>query len=173
VSKDEPADEGESLVEAFWRVARLLRHTSRESLAPWDITPSSARALAVLERHGVMRLSELSEHLRIAARSTTEVVDSLQDRGLVERRNDPDDRRATLVALTDEGTRVGVAIQAARTRDAERLFGALNAGDRAQLAAILRKLADEAGTVNAHERKAGREPRRGTRTSQSRGARRR
>src|ERR1035441_9220026 len=89
------------LAETFWGVARRLRHLSRQTLAPWDIAPSHSRALGVLLDHGVMRLSELSDHLHIAARSTTEVVDVLETRGLVERRPDPDDRRATLVALTE------------------------------------------------------------------------
>ena len=61
----------ESLAEAFWSVARQLREVSKEALAPWDITPSQLRALRVLRRHGQLRLSELSEHLRIAARSAT------------------------------------------------------------------------------------------------------
>jgi hypothetical protein len=54
------AGNDESLSEAFWSVARQLRDTSQETLAPWDITPSHLRALRVLTRHGVMRLSELS-----------------------------------------------------------------------------------------------------------------
>src|SRR5215212_2064865 len=103
-------DDEETLAETPWRVAHQLRHLRRETLAPWDIAPSHSRALGVLLRDGAMRLSELSDHLHIAARSTTEVVDALQDRGLVERRPDPQDRRATLVAPTDEGTRVGQAI---------------------------------------------------------------
>lgn len=160
MSTDLPAGEAESLVESFWRVARLLRHRSRDSVAPWDVNPSGARALAVLQRHGVMRLSELSEHLRIAARSATEVVDALQERGLIERRSDPNDRRATLVALTEHGVEVGDAIQAARAEDAQRLFAVLSDRDRARLADILRTLADEAGTVSNHERSSGREPHR-------------
>jgi DNA-binding MarR family transcriptional regulator len=133
-------DEDETLPEAFWRVARLLRHRSRESLAPWDIAPSHGRALGVLLRYGTVRLRDLSEHLRIAPRSATAVVDVLQERGLVERRPDPNDRRATLVALTTEGQRVGDAIDASRAAEAQRLFGALSATDQAQLARILRKL---------------------------------
>lgn len=91
-------------------------------------------------RHGVMRLSELSEHLHIAARSTTEVADGLQERGLVERRPDPDDRRATLLTLTPSGTRVSGAISAARDAEAERFFGTLSETERTRLAALLRKL---------------------------------
>ena len=52
-----------------------------------------------------MRLSELSDRLHIAPRSATEVVDALEARGLVERRPDPSDRRATLVELTEHGPR--------------------------------------------------------------------
>ena len=88
-----------------------------------------------------MRLCELSDHLRIAPRSTTEVVDALEERGLVERRPDPNDRRATLVALTDHGVTVGEAIRAARQAEAERFFGGLSASDRDHLARILGQLA--------------------------------
>ena len=132
----------ESLTEAFWSVARQLRETSQETLAPWDITPAQFRALRVLLRHGEMRLSELSEHLHIAARSTTEVVDALESRDLIGRRPDPDDRRATLVEVTGHGTSVLDAIRAARGTEAERAFGRLSPADRADLARILRKLRD-------------------------------
>jgi DNA-binding MarR family transcriptional regulator len=134
------AGEDEGVSEVFWAVARRLRRLSRETVEPWDITPGQSRALAVLGRHGVMRLSELSDHLRIAPRSTTEVVDGLQERALVERRPDPSDRRATLVALTPEGEKVGAAIQATRKAEAERFFGELDSADRAELIRILRTL---------------------------------
>ena len=132
----------ETLSEAFWSVARQLRETSQETLAPWDITPSHLRALRVLKRHGPMRLSALSDHLHIAARSATEVADGLEARGLVERRPDPGDRRATLVEVTEHGAGVLDAIRAARGTEAERAFGRLSPADRDDLARILRKLRD-------------------------------
>jgi len=132
----------ETLSEAFRSVARQLRDTSQDFLAPWDISPSQMRALRVLMRHGAMRLSELSGHLHIAARSTTEVVDALQTRGLVERQPDPGDRRATLVKVTEHGASVLDAIRVARGTEAERAFDRLSQTDRAHLARILRKLRD-------------------------------
>jgi DNA-binding MarR family transcriptional regulator len=135
------ADE-ESLAEDFAAVARRLRHLSRQTLEPWGINPGHARALGTLLRHGPMRLSALAERLRIAPRSTTEVVDGLEERALVARHPDPADRRATLVTPTDEGVRVGAAIRAARHAEAERLFGGLTPTDRAHLARILRALRD-------------------------------
>ena len=123
-------------------VARQLRGTSQATLAPWDITPAQLRALRALGHHGTQRMSELSEHLHIAARSTTEVVEALQSRGLVERRPDPGDRRATLAELTDDGASMLSAIAAARGTEAERIFNRLSAADKAHLARILAKLRD-------------------------------
>jgi DNA-binding MarR family transcriptional regulator len=134
--------EDESLLEAFWAVTRRLRHRTRVALEPWNISPSQSRALGVLMEHGEMRLSALAEHLRIAPRSATEVVDDLQARDLVERRPDPADRRATLVALTAHGTATGRTIRQARAAEGERLFAELSAADRVELARILRKLRD-------------------------------
>lgn len=131
-----------SLPEAFWAVARQLRSHSREALAPWEINPSHLRALQVLGRHGSVRLRDLADHLRIAPRSATEVVDGLESRGLVQRRGDPDDRRAILVELTEQGQRVMGAIRGARDTEAQALFGRLSPADRAQLSRILGLLRD-------------------------------
>jgi DNA-binding MarR family transcriptional regulator len=133
----------ESLADSFWSVARQLRETSQETLAPWDITPAQLRALRVLRRHSPMRLSGLSDRLHIAPRSATEVVDALEKRGLVQRRPDPGDRRATLAELTEHGATVLDGVRtAARDTEAGRVFGRLSPADRAELARILRQLRD-------------------------------
>jgi DNA-binding MarR family transcriptional regulator len=146
VPPDRPGDQdsSESLSEIFWSVARQLRGASQETLAPWDITPAHLRALRTLGHHGAMRLSDLSGRLHIAPRSATEVVDALESRGLVGRRPDPGDRRATLVEMTEHGAEVMSAIRAARGNDAERAFGRLSPADRAELARILGQLRDPA-----------------------------
>jgi DNA-binding MarR family transcriptional regulator len=132
----------ETLSESLRSVARQLRVTSQETLAPWDITPSHLRALRVLGHHGPMRMSDLSDHLHIAPRSGTEVIDALESRRLVERRHDPADRRATLVELSDHGADVLRAIKEARVLENERLFERLTQADQVQLARILRVLRD-------------------------------
>ncbi len=137
----DPADD-ESLADAFGAVARQLREKSAETLAPWDITPGHLRALRTLTRHGTMRLSELSDHLRIAPRTATEVADALQARDLVRRRADPADRRATLIEVTEHGNAILTEVRAARGAEAGRVFGRLSPADRAELARILRQLRD-------------------------------
>lgn len=133
-------DEPTSVTDLFWAVARRLRHSWRDALTPYDLTPSQVRALSVLLRHGAVRPSALARHLRIAPRSATEVIDALEDRGLVRRGTDPDDRRASLVVVTDDGAAVGHELQRARSAEAERVFAGLDDADRAELERLLRLL---------------------------------
>jgi DNA-binding MarR family transcriptional regulator len=131
----------DSLAESFWAVARRLRHRTRVALEPWDLSPSLARALSVLSRHGDVRLSTLADHLRIAPRTATEVADDLTRLGLAARLPDPDDRRATRLTLTPAGTSTAAEIQAARLAEGDRFFAVLDDTERADLARIMQKLA--------------------------------
>jgi DNA-binding MarR family transcriptional regulator len=140
VDADVPAD---SLGEAFGVVARRLRAASMAAFAAYDVTPSQVRAIRVLDSHGGVRAKELAEHLRIAPRSATEVVDALESKGLVSRSPDPSDRRATQVALTDRGRALSQEVRRARGVEAERLFERLTRTDRADLARILGKLQED------------------------------
>jgi len=143
-----PAEPEESLNELFGAVARRLRHSSMEALAPWHVAPSQLRAMSLIAKHETIRPSELADHLRITPRSVTEVVDSLEEQDLVRRTPDPDDRRATLVSLTDQGAAVVAAVRAARAAEAETIFGHLGARDRAHLRRILGKLTASGGEVD-------------------------
>ncbi|MBU2665397.1 MarR family transcriptional regulator [Actinoplanes bogorensis] len=133
----------DGLLEAFFAVSRRLRHRTREALGPWELSPSLGRAISVLAHHGDLRPGTLAEHLRIAPRSATEVVDDLQQRGLAGRRPDPADRRAVLVTLTDEGRRVSGEIRAARREAGESFFATLSPADRTELSRLLRSLRDD------------------------------
>jgi DNA-binding MarR family transcriptional regulator len=123
--------------------ARMLRRRFGMAMAQWDITPGQGRALRVVCAAGSLRLSSLAEELRIAPRSATEVVDALQDRGLVVRQPDPADRRATSVVPTGEGRRVSALLDEARTTQAEEMLAHLAPSDRADLDRILRLIVEQ------------------------------
>ena len=73
----------------------------REAL---NLGRGSGRVKALLWlTEGPLSLSELAEAVRVDAPYATLIVDNLEERGLVERRPDPADRRRKLVALTPEG----------------------------------------------------------------------
>src|SRR3569623_1960654 len=98
--------------------ARGLRRRYFQAMAPWDVTPGQFRALRAICASGPVRRSVLAETLGIAPRSATEVVDALQQRGLVERVPDPADRRAIGVVPTRAGREAEAAIGSARAEEA-------------------------------------------------------
>jgi DNA-binding MarR family transcriptional regulator len=136
-------DESGELSELLMHAARAQRRRWRELLEPWDLSPHQVRALRVVADADGTRVTALAEALRIAPRSATEVADSLEARGLVERAADPADRRAVLLRITDSGRAVRDEVDAARAADARDLFGRLPPADRATLARILRELAGQ------------------------------
>lgn len=135
--------EGEpALGELVMEVARGLRRRFAATLEPWGVTPHEARALRVVGQHEPTRLGVVAQHLRIAPRSVTDVVDSLESRGFVAREADPTDRRATRVVLTARGRQVLDELDSARRADHEGYFAELSERDRATLARILTRLVD-------------------------------
>ncbi len=55
---------------------------------------------------GPLRMSVIARKLILSRGGTTKVIDRLEGLGYVERQPDPEDRRATMVAITDEGRRI-------------------------------------------------------------------
>ncbi|KGN37901.1 MarR family winged helix-turn-helix transcriptional regulator [Knoellia subterranea] len=131
------------LGELVMEVARGLRRNHAASLEPWGITPHESRALRVIGQHEPTRLGVVAQHLRIAPRSVTDVVDSLERREFVVREPDPTDRRATQVRLTPAGRTTLTDLNDARKADHEAYFADLSARDRDALTRILTQLLDD------------------------------
>ncbi|WP_199701664.1 MarR family winged helix-turn-helix transcriptional regulator [Jiangella rhizosphaerae] len=117
---------------------RRLRRLSGPELERTGVTPGQLRVLRLLSAAGSpLRVSELARRLDVIPRSATSVVDLLEERGLVERRPDPDDRRATLVALTPSGTQVLRSLRAHRAAGLAQLLDRLTADEQAELVRLL------------------------------------
>jgi DNA-binding MarR family transcriptional regulator len=73
------------------------------SLLDYDLTLQQLRAFAVVFASGEMPINRLSEALGIKPNVATGIVQRLVDRGLIERREDPADRRVRLLTITEAG----------------------------------------------------------------------
>ena len=94
-------------------VARLQRttHLLLAHLAFGDLTPAEVNALVCFGDDRAVPVSELAHRAGTRRSTFTGVLDRLEQRGLVERRPHPDDRRSLLATLTASGraTQRGVA----------------------------------------------------------------
>ena len=84
--------------------------------------------------------NEVSAWLEVTPRNVTKLVDALEAEGLVAREPHPQDRRATVLRLTEEGRRVCQESARADHGAAARLYARLTPAERGQLAPIIGKL---------------------------------
>jgi len=92
------------------RLARALRHQGSTALSP-----SQVSALASIDEFGPLRISALAAFESVGAPVATRVVASLEELDLLKRTDDPDDKRASLVELSDHGRDVLAALWSERT----------------------------------------------------------
>jgi MarR family transcriptional regulator for hemolysin len=81
-------------------VARMLRTYADYKGAQYGVTRAQWAVLARLDRFEGLKQSELAEMLDLQPISLTRLLDRLSESGLIERRSDPNDRRAKRLFLT-------------------------------------------------------------------------
>src|ERR1700691_2776132 len=114
------------------RLARALRRESRSKL-----TASQISALATLEESGPLRISILATHESMDPSVATRVVAGLESLGLVDRKVDPDDKRACLVDLSDVGRRELTELWTERTLELNARLELLSHAERRSIEAAL------------------------------------
>ncbi|CAM2981076.1 hypothetical protein STAL104432_10000 [Streptomyces albus] len=120
----------------FLRRARASSGEMARQVHP-DLEPAAYGLLVRLEDAGEQRATELAAYFGVGKATISRQLHALEQLGLVDRRPDPGDRRASLVRLTDEGRE-----RFTRVRDARRLSYArkLAAWDRREIAELARLL---------------------------------
>ncbi len=117
---------------AVLRVSRRLR----QQVSP-GITPSQQSALAAIESRGPLTLGELAAYENVQPPSITRIVGNLEATGLVERTSDENDRRVSLVQITDAGQAELGAIRSQRNAWLAQRLATLDEDDLSQLRAAL------------------------------------
>ncbi|MEV5487582.1 MarR family transcriptional regulator [Streptomyces bobili] len=112
----------EELARQLSAVGAVKRDLGR--ILPADCSPGSAGVLALLDRHGELRMSALSELLAVDMSVTSRHAAHLAERGWIERSPDPADKRSRILRITPEGhamlaelTRRSTALLAERLSD--------------------------------------------------------
>jgi DNA-binding MarR family transcriptional regulator len=121
---------------------RMFRAVNDEMSAS-GLSMARTKMLRRLQEQGPTRQSVLAADFELSPHSITDIVDALERLGLAERRPDPADRRAKLVAITDAGQSALDVANVTRERLLTQIFGSLTEDDRAALLRLLGHL-DEA-----------------------------
>lgn len=117
----------------YLTTAAQLRRAVDEHMAGSGVSLARTKVLQVLTRLGPVKQTRLAAELGMAARSVTQAVEAMERDGLVRRSADAGDKRAKVVAVTEEGSRALAAGEAAGNEVLRRIFHRL---DPRQLAAL-------------------------------------
>jgi DNA-binding MarR family transcriptional regulator len=137
--RDAPSLEA-SLIATVAPVMRHLIAHARRRRAWSELTYQQYNVLRMIDTTGPQGQAEVARRLMVTAPVVTRLAANLVDAGLVERRPDPSDRRAVVLALTATGRRRARAMRRDLLEAAGELLEPLPEERRAALAAALEEL---------------------------------
>lgn len=122
------------------RVARLVRSRLGAALGPSELRPRQLVALSYLRDHGPARQQALARSLCMDASSLVCLLNDLEDRDLVARRRDREDRRRGILELTDHGREALAEVDAVLAEIDAEILADLDESERAELRSLLGRL---------------------------------
>ncbi len=134
----DPSSLADQLHSAAIHLLRKLRRADSAS----GLNAPRLSALSVIVFAGPITLGHLAEAEQVRPPTMTRIVTALVDQGLVEKKGDPADRRTILLTATPRGRSLLLAGRDRRVASLTEALRALNAEDRAELAAALPILHD-------------------------------
>lgn len=133
------------LADAFGVTAKLLGRLLTERLEQHGSSMPRFRLLVELTNRGPLRLTDLATRVGVSQGTASTLTEALARDGLVKRDTDPDDKRATQLAITPQGRQRTHAWLRDYETAAEDIFGALPEAQWPALKAILDTLTDRHG----------------------------
>jgi MarR family transcriptional regulator, 2-MHQ and catechol-resistance regulon repressor len=122
------------------RAYRAVAEHARRHIEGSALHPSEFAVLEVLLHRGPLTIGEVGSRVLLTSGSMTHVVDKLANRGLLERRPDPDDRRVSHLHLTPEGGACISSIFPAHAEAIRRAMSGLTTEEKRIASTLLRRL---------------------------------
>ncbi|HVT22487.1 MAG TPA: MarR family transcriptional regulator [Mycobacteriales bacterium] len=137
----------DELTDAVLGVSRALVGIALRSVIEVkpDITLVQFRALATLSDHGSQRVADLAGLLGVNSSTATRMASRLRRKGLINRVDDPTDRRATRLEITPAGQRVVHDVTARRQTVIGQIARRIPDDQREALVGSMRAFTDAAG----------------------------
>ncbi len=149
-TEPEPHTPGEARALKLWvvlaRAQTAVQGHSTGDITRHGLTVGEFGVLEALYHRGPLLLGELQQRILASSGGVTYLVDRLESKGLVERRDCPEDRRARYAALTPAGEALIDRIFPDHARAIEHAVAGLSEAEQTQAIELLRKLGRTAAT---------------------------
>ena len=134
-------------VEAVMRASRALVGIAAASIAAVEdvVTVPQLRVMMMIATRGPMNLSGVAGGLGVSAPNASRIVERLLRAGMVDRRDDPGDRRQVVLTLTDDGQALIGRVTRHRRAGIRTVLRGMDEPDRDRLVMALDAFAAAAG----------------------------
>ena len=123
------------------RLGFAMKERTMTALEPTGLSPYDHAVLALLEEEPRETQAMIADALGYDRSHLVGVLDDLEERGLIERRRDPSDRRRHVVSLTPDGKKTLKQLRSVAKSVEEDFFAPLDEEERETLNARLRRVA--------------------------------
>ncbi|MGP3938984.1 MULTISPECIES: MarR family winged helix-turn-helix transcriptional regulator [Streptomyces] len=150
-----PASESdaEAMVTALLTASRLLVAVSARSLAAVEdsLTLPQFRMLVVLDGRGPLSLSRLAGELGVQPSTAMRMIDRLVAAGTVARGVTAEDRRTSMISLTEDGRRIVHEATSRRRREIAGIVDVMPPGQRRHLIEALQAFTEAGGEPSVED----------------------
>jgi DNA-binding MarR family transcriptional regulator len=115
-----------AVLERVFGFAASVQQYMEAGLAAYGLSRARATVVWLVHRGGPQTQRDLARAIGVTARNVTALVDGLEESGFVRRAPHPEDRRALLVQLTEQGSAVTAGLAAEYERHSAYLFAGLS-----------------------------------------------
>jgi DNA-binding MarR family transcriptional regulator len=140
------------LIDELARLMARQRGDYVSGLCRSGVSTTHLGVLMKLRMHGELSMTGIAERLDIGLPNVTGIVDRMEERGLVERFRDPDDRRVVHVRLTEAGRRIPEGMEGLQRGLLGRVVRELDDDTIERCLAVVREVETEAGEPPADPR---------------------
>ena len=131
----------------LWKAYDALAAYAHESIRSMGLGLSDFGVLEILLHKGPLPVNVIGSKIRLTSGSISIAIDRMEEKRLVERRDDPEDRRARVVHLTPAGRKLIECAFAAHAAAMEHATSGLSPAERKEAIRLLKKLGTKASTL--------------------------
>ena len=115
-------NQGTSIIELLSSLTRKLFRRLSHFVDDSGLSTHDALVLWKVRVRSSCRTNEISDGTALAPSTLTGIIDRLEAKGFIRRVSDPDDRRATLIAITDDGESLVTTMLAQAEGEVDKIF---------------------------------------------------
>ncbi len=139
------------LLIVFSRAFHSVAEKIKEDIRSHNLNPTEFAVLELLYHKGDQPIQQIGKKILLSSGSITYVVDKLEKKGLVFRKNCPKDRRVIYAVITDRGKQLMKEIFPKHKKAVQQIFSALEPDEKRSFISLLKKLGfslEPWGTLN-------------------------